>query len=60
MRALLNRPYLIAAILVGIVLFFVTKPWAPHVVTDGLLITGQNPASSEPAAEALLAKLGRQ
>jgi len=34
--------------------------WAPHVVTDGLLITGQNPASSEPAAEALLAQLGRQ
>jgi len=26
-------------------------------VTDGLLITGQNPASSEPAARALLAKL---
>lgn len=32
--------------------------WHPHVVTDGLLITGQNPASSEPAALALLAKLG--
>ncbi|WP_322057782.1 type 1 glutamine amidotransferase domain-containing protein [Paraburkholderia sp. J63] len=31
--------------------------WAPHVVTDGLLITGQNPASSEPVAEALLAAL---
>ena len=31
--------------------------WQPHVVTDGLLITGQNPASSEPAAKALLAKL---
>jgi len=31
--------------------------WAPHVVIDGLLITGQNPASSEPAAKALLAKL---
>jgi putative intracellular protease/amidase len=31
--------------------------WAPHVVTDGLLITGQNPASSEAAAEALLEKL---
>lgn len=31
--------------------------WAPHVVTDGLLITGQNPASSEPAAQALLARL---
>lgn len=31
--------------------------WKPHVVTDGLLITGQNPASSEPAAKAMLAKL---
>lgn len=31
--------------------------WQPYVVTDGLLITGQNPASSEPAAEALLALL---
>lgn len=31
--------------------------WQPHVVADGLLITGQNPASSEPVAEALLAKL---
>lgn len=28
--------------------------WAPHVVSDGLLITGQNPASSAPAAERLL------
>jgi len=33
--------------------------WQPHVVTDGLLITGQNPASSEPAAKALLARLDR-
>lgn len=31
--------------------------WQPHVVTAGLLITGQNPASSEPAAKALLALL---
>ncbi|MEW6370719.1 MAG: type 1 glutamine amidotransferase domain-containing protein [Pseudomonadota bacterium] len=31
--------------------------WAPYVVTDGLLVTGQNPASSEPGAEALLALL---
>ena len=31
--------------------------WQPHVVVDGLLITGQNPASSEPAAQALLAQL---
>ena len=28
--------------------------WQPYVLTDGLLITGQNPASSEPAAHALL------
>jgi len=32
--------------------------WGPYVVTDGNLITGQNPASSAPAAVALLAKLG--
>lgn len=32
--------------------------WAAHVVTDHNLITGQNPASSKPAAEALLALLG--
>ncbi|MCP1517791.1 putative intracellular protease/amidase [Pseudomonas migulae] len=31
--------------------------WASYVVTEGLLLTGQNPASSEAAAEALLAKL---
>jgi putative intracellular protease/amidase len=31
--------------------------WQPYVVTDGLLITGQNPASSEPAARALLEEL---
>ncbi|MDP9157044.1 MAG: type 1 glutamine amidotransferase domain-containing protein [Pseudomonadota bacterium] len=28
--------------------------WAPYVVSDGLLITGQNPASSAPAAALLL------
>lgn len=32
--------------------------WQPHVVTAGWLITGQNPASSEPAARALLEALG--
>ncbi|MEY3125115.1 MAG: hypothetical protein RLZZ573_1635, partial [Pseudomonadota bacterium] len=31
--------------------------WQPYVVTDGLLITGQNPASSALAAHALLAVL---
>lgn len=32
--------------------------WSSHVVVTGNLITGQNPASSEAAAKALLAKLG--
>ena len=32
--------------------------WQPYVVVDGLLITGQNPASSAPAAQALLRALG--
>ena len=31
--------------------------WQPHVVTDGRLITGQNPASSAPTAMALLFSL---
>ncbi|MHA7113239.1 type 1 glutamine amidotransferase domain-containing protein [Pseudomonas promysalinigenes] len=31
--------------------------WASHVVEDGHLITGQNPASSQAAAEALLKRL---
>ena len=36
--------------------FFKAADWQPHVITDGLLITGQNPASSAPAAAALLEK----
>ncbi|MFF0431453.1 type 1 glutamine amidotransferase domain-containing protein [Streptomyces sp. NPDC004327] len=35
----------------------VGEPWAPHVVTDRNLVTGQNPASSAPLAAALLEKL---
>ncbi|SFG84699.1 type 1 glutamine amidotransferase domain-containing protein [Neptunomonas qingdaonensis] len=31
--------------------------WGPYIVQDGLLITGQNPASSAAVAEALLAQL---
>ena len=31
--------------------------WSPYVVRDGLLVTGQNPASSAPAAKELLALL---
>lgn len=33
-------------------------PWAPNVVVDRTLFTGQNPASSKPLAERLLAHLG--
>lgn len=32
--------------------------WRPYVVTDGKLITGQNPASSKAVAQALLKLLG--
>ncbi len=34
--------------------------WSSHVVKDGLLITGQNPASSEEAAKELLALLNKK
>ena len=35
------------------------EDWTPHVVIDGLLITGQNPASAGPAAQALLTKISQ-
>lgn len=34
------------------------EPWAPFVITDRNLITGQNPASSAPLAAELLNRLG--
>lgn len=40
--------------------FSKAEPFKPHVVREGLLITGQNPASSEPVAEALLEALARE
>lgn len=40
--------------------FSKAEAFTPHVVRDGWLITGQNPASSEPAAEALLEALVRE
>ncbi|MER5198442.1 type 1 glutamine amidotransferase domain-containing protein [Streptomyces sp. NPDC002755] len=36
----------------------VGEPWAPHVVVDRNLVTGQNPASSAPLAAELLKHLG--
>ena len=38
-------------------LFSKADDWASYVIVDGLLLTGQNPASSEATAKALLAKL---
>ncbi|MBK3624706.1 type 1 glutamine amidotransferase domain-containing protein [Streptomyces sp. MBT49] len=35
-------------------LYSKTGDWQPYVLRDGLLITGQNPASSAPAADALI------
>lgn len=35
-------------------IFSKADDWQPHIVRDGLLLTGQNPASSGPAAQALL------
>ncbi|WP_407548001.1 type 1 glutamine amidotransferase domain-containing protein [Streptomyces sp. Pv4-95] len=35
-----------------------SEPWAPHVVSDRNLVTGQNPSSSGPLATELLKKLG--
>ena len=35
-------------------LYSKAENWQPHIAIDGNLITGQNPASSEPAATALL------
>ena len=37
--------------------FSKVKNWGVHTVTDGQLITGQNPASSGPAAKVLIEKL---
>ncbi|MFE5186080.1 type 1 glutamine amidotransferase domain-containing protein [Streptomyces sp. NPDC056628] len=34
------------------------EPWAPHIVVDRNLVTGQNPASSAPLAAELLKRLG--
>ena len=40
--------------------FSKARAFEPHVVREGLLITGQNPASSEPAAELLLKALAKE
>ncbi|KAF8326698.1 class I glutamine amidotransferase-like protein [Cantharellus anzutake] len=36
------------------------KPWDAHVVVDGNLITGQNPASARPLAQAIAQELAKR
>ena len=51
-------PFLVEDELLGLdATYSKVKNWGVHVVTDGLLITGQNPASSGPAAKVLIEKL---
>jgi putative intracellular protease/amidase len=53
-------PFLLEDELVSLgAVFSRVKDWGVHTVIDGQLITGQNPASSGEAAEALLAALSR-
>jgi putative intracellular protease/amidase len=48
-------PFLVEDMLVKSGGHYTKQPnWQPHVVTDGPLVFGQNPASSEPAANAVL------
>jgi putative intracellular protease/amidase len=40
--------------------FSKVKDWGVHTVADGALITGQNPASSGPAARLLIDTLNKK
>ena len=40
-------------------IFSKAADWQPYVLTDGLLITGQNPASSGPTAKVLIETLNK-
>lgn len=52
-------PFLVEDMLQGHGANFSRGPdWGSHTVTDGRLVTGQNPASSEAAARALIQLLG--
>lgn len=51
-------PFLVQDELTRLGAFYESEaPWTPFVVVDGLLITGQNPASSRPAAQELVSML---
>lgn len=54
-------PFLLEDELIGLgAVFSRVKDWGVHTVVDGQLITGQNPASSGEAAEALVSALSRK
>lgn len=51
-------PFLIEDVFIALGAHYQKGPnWAPFIVEDGKLITGQNPASSEGVAKALVAQL---
>ena len=51
-------PFLVEDELIGLgATFSKVKNWGVHTVKDGQLITGQNPASSGPAAKLLIETL---
>ena len=53
-------PFLVENELLGLgAVFEKRRDWQPFAITDGRLVTGQNPASSTFAARALLRLLGR-
>jgi len=48
-------PFLVEDELLGLgAIYSKVRNWGVHVVTDGLLITGQNPASSGRTAKVLI------
>lgn len=54
-------PFLVEDELIGLgATFSKVKNWGVHTVTDGQLITGQNPASSGPAAKVLIDTLSKK
>jgi putative intracellular protease/amidase len=56
-----RAPWLVQKVLQarGVVVESAGEPWASHVVVDGNLISGQNPASSKALAEKVVGTLGR-
>ena len=54
-------PFLVEDELLGLgAIFSKVKNWGVYTITDGQLITGQNPASSGPAAKLLMDTLNKK